>query len=148
MSKLSEAKTILQALGLPPAQCNEMSCLTLLALAGVKPRGSWKDAKRSRTSVSKGVMTFVRDHYHKDYAENTRETFRRQVLHQFVQANLAEYNPFEPNLATNSPRAHYALHEDVLPVFALIRPGRLEKSDSRNLLRNTVLFLSFTVPTV
>ncbi len=118
MSKLTEAKSILQALGLPPAQAyNEMACFTLLALAGVKPTDSWKEAKRSRTSVSKGVMTFVRDHYGKDYAENTRETFRRQVLHQFVQAHLAEYNPHEPNLATNSPRAHYALHEDMLPVL-------------------------------
>ena len=117
MSKITEAKTILEALGLPPAQCNEMSCITLLALAGIKPRGKWRDAKRSRTSVSKGVMTFVRDHYQKDYAENTRETFRRQVLHQFVQAHIAEYNPFEAGLATNSPKSHYALSEGVLPVL-------------------------------
>ena len=72
MSKISDAKTILEALGLPPAQFNEMSCLTLLALAGIKPDGSWKDARRSRTSVSKGVMAFVRENYAKDYAENTR----------------------------------------------------------------------------
>src|SRR5580692_11460449 len=114
MSKLSEAKAILQALGLPPAQYNEMACLTLLALVGVKPNDSWKDAIRSRRSVSKGVMTFVREHYGKNYAENTRETFRRQVLHQFVQAHLAEYNPYEPDLPTNSPKAHYALHPDIL----------------------------------
>ena len=117
MSKLSDARTVLQALGLPPAQCNEMSCLTLLALAGLKPSDSWKKATRSRISVSKGVMAFVRDFYGKNYAENTRETFRRQVLHQFVQASLAEYNPYEPDLATNSPRAHYALHEDLLSVL-------------------------------
>jgi hypothetical protein len=117
MSKLTEAKKILQELGLPPAQYNEMACLTLLALAGVKKKGSWKDAKRSRTSISKGVMTFVREHYGKDYAENTRETFRRQVLHQFVQAHVAEYNPYELELPTNSPRAHYALHPDILPLL-------------------------------
>ena len=128
MSKISEAKVILQALGLPPPQCNEMSCLTLLALACVKPRGSWKNTKRSRTSVSKGVMAFVRDYYGKDYAENTRETFRRQVLHQFVQAHLAEYNPYEPSLATNSPRAHYALHEDVLPVLKSFGEAGWEKA--------------------
>ena len=117
MSKLTEAKRILQELGLPPAQYNEMACLTLLALAGVKKKGSWKDARRSRTSVSKGVMAFVREHYGRDYAENTRETFRRQVLHQFVQAHVAEYNPYELELPTNSPKAHYALHPDIVPVL-------------------------------
>lgn len=117
MSKITEAKMILQELGLPPAQCNEMSALTLLALAGVKDRDLWPSVQRARTSVSKGIMTFVRNDYGKDYAENTRETFRRQVLHQFVQAHIAEYNPFEPSLPTNSPKAHYALHPDIVPVL-------------------------------
>ena len=40
----------------------------------------------------------------------TRETFRRQVLHQFVQGRIADYNPFDPSLPTNSPNAHYADH--------------------------------------
>ncbi len=116
MSKLTDAKKILQALGLPSPQYNEMACLTLLALAGIKNRGSWNHAARSRTSVSKGIMQFVREHYGKDYAENTRETFRRQVLHQFVQAHIAQYNPYE-ELPTNSPKAHYALHPDIVPVL-------------------------------
>ncbi len=28
------------------------------------------------------------------------KTFRRQVLHQFVQGHIADYNPFEPELPT------------------------------------------------
>jgi hypothetical protein len=31
------------------------------------------------------------------------------VLHQFVQGRIADYNPDEPGLPTNSPRAHYSL---------------------------------------
>jgi len=38
------------------------------------------------------------------------------VLHQFVLAGVADYNPFEPELATNSPRAHYAISEAALKV--------------------------------
>jgi len=49
--------------------------------------------------------------YDKRYAPNTRETFRRQVLHQFEQARVVDYNPDIPDLATNSPRAHYKLTE-------------------------------------
>ena len=59
-------------------------------------------------------MDYLKEHYGADYAPNTRETFRRQVLHQFVQGRIADYNPFEPDLPTNSPRAHYAVTEAAL----------------------------------
>lgn len=38
------------------------------------------------------------------------------MLHQFVQAHLADYNPDAPHLPTNSPRAHYAVTEAALVV--------------------------------
>jgi hypothetical protein len=41
-------------------------------------------------------MDWARAHYGKEYAPNTRETFRRQTMHQFVQAGLALYNPDDP----------------------------------------------------
>ncbi|GAJ06444.1 unnamed protein product, partial [marine sediment metagenome] len=34
--------------------------------------------------------------------------------HQFVQGRIADYNPDEPDLPTNSPRAHYAISEAAL----------------------------------
>jgi type II restriction enzyme len=114
MSKIDEAREILKVLGLPPAQQNEMSALTLLALCGIGPHDSWKKAHSHSVTVSKGVMSFVAESYDKKYAPNTRETFRRQVLHQFVQAGIADYNPDDPSLATNSPKAHYALTKQAL----------------------------------
>ena len=54
-------------------------------------------------------MSFIRNHYGRTYAPNTRETFRRQVLHQFVQSKLVDYNPDDPSLPTNSPKTHYAI---------------------------------------
>jgi type II restriction enzyme len=68
-------------------------------------------------TITKGIMSFIKNVYEKDYAPNTRETFRRQVLHQFVQGRIADYNPDEPNLPTNSPRAHYAISEAALSVI-------------------------------
>ncbi len=111
MTKIEEAQSILKALGLPPAQQNEMSALTLLALCGLKPDDFWKQAQRHSVTISKDIMAFVAREYGKQYAPNTRETFRRQVLHQFVQAGIADYNPDAPQLPTNSPRAHYAISE-------------------------------------
>ncbi len=85
MSKINEAKKILKELGLPLAQQNEISAYTLLALCNIKPRGKWNQATKESLKVSKGIMAFCKDVYKKEYAPNTRETFRRQVLHQFVQ---------------------------------------------------------------
>jgi hypothetical protein len=116
MSKIEEAQEILKALGLPPAQYNEMSALTFLAICNIKENDKWKNATRQSLGVSKGIMTFVNENYGKSYAPNTRETFRRQVLHQFVQARVVDYNPDDPCLPVNSPRAHYALTKDVLDV--------------------------------
>lgn len=114
MGKIEEAQQILKQMGLPAPQQNEMSALTLLALCGLGPDDSWRDANKDSLGVSKGIMVFMEKHYGKRYAANTRETVRRQVLHQFVQAKLVDYNPDEPDLPTNSPRAHYALTDNAL----------------------------------
>ena len=62
-------------------------------------------------------MTFVAENYGKHYAPNTRETFRRQVLHQFVQGRITDYNPDEPDLPVNSPKVHYAISNEALSVI-------------------------------
>jgi len=41
------------------------------------------------------------------------------VLHQFVQAGIAEYNPDNPNLPTNSPKAHYCISNAALRAIQL-----------------------------
>jgi len=94
---------------LPDAQKNEISGYTLLALCNIKEKDKWSKAYRQSHGVSKGIMSFIAENYRKEYAPNTRETFRRQVLHQFVQAGIADYNPDIPDLPVNSPRAHYAI---------------------------------------
>ena len=102
MAGVEEARDILEALGMPPPQRNEMSGMTLIALCGLTPDAEWSSAERRSCTVTKGIMDYLREHYGADYAPNTRETFRRQVLHQFVQGRIADYNPFEPGLPTNS----------------------------------------------
>ncbi len=114
MKKLKEAQKILKALGLPAQQQNEISAYTLLALCGIRKNDDWKNASRLSLKVTKGIMQFVSDNYKKEYAPNTRETFRRQVLHQFVQARIADYNPDNPKLPVNSPNAHYGLSDSAL----------------------------------
>lgn len=96
------------------AQQNEISAYTLLALCDITENDSWDKATNRSLGVTKGTMQFLTDNYKKVYAANTRETVRRQVLHQFVQARIVDYNPDKPKLPVNNPKAHYALTEGAL----------------------------------
>ena len=60
----------------------------------------------------------MQENYRKEnpYAPNSRETVRRYVLHQFIQAGVVNYNPDDPTLPVNSPKAHYAITEEALEV--------------------------------
>ena len=117
MASVEEAQEILEALGMPQAQSNRMAGMTLIALCGLTPDAVWSAAERRRCTITKGIMDYLGEHYGAEYAANTREAFRRQVLHQFVQGGIADYNPFDPDLPTNSPKAHYAVTEAVLDVI-------------------------------
>lgn len=116
MSKLTEAQEILKAIGLPSAQYNEMAALTFLAICNIKENDKWANASRQSLGVTKGIMTFMTTNYVKAYAPNTRETVRRFVLHQFVQARVVDLNPDNPKLPVNSPNTHYAISKEVLEV--------------------------------
>ena len=103
---IDKALQILADVGLPRAQRNERSALTLLALTDMRPNRRWKAAAAPLMGITP-IMDWISEHYAKTYAPNTRETIRRQTMHQFVQANLALYNPDDPLRPVNSPRAVY-----------------------------------------
>jgi len=65
------------------------------------------------------IMAFMREEYGKDYAANTRETVRRQTVHQFEQARVVDRNPDDPTRPTNSGKTVYALTDDVACVLRL-----------------------------
>ena len=139
MGKIEQAREVLAGLGLPGHQQNEMSALTFLALCGLREGDPWRSAARCSLTITKGVMAFVRQNYGRDYAPNTRETFRRQVLHQFVQARVADYNPDDPSLPTNSPRAHYAVTAEALAVARSYGSRRWKPACAQFAARHTAL---------
>ncbi len=63
------------------------------------------------------VMDWARKHYRKNYAPNTRETVRRQTMHQFIQAGIVLYNPDHPERPVNSPHAVYQIEPHCLAVL-------------------------------
>lgn len=113
---IAHALRILSALGLPNAQQNERSALCLLALLNLTRQKMWSEAESPLTGITP-MMNFSREHYRRDYAPNTRETFRRQTMHQFVAAGIALYNPDEPKRPVNSPKAVYQIEPAALALL-------------------------------
>lgn len=110
---IDAALAILAELGLPRAQQNERSALCLLALLDLTPARKWKQAGSPQIGITP-IMDWAKAHYGADYAPNSRETFRRQTMHQFVAAGIAQYNPDDLKRPVNSPRAVYQIEATTL----------------------------------
>ena len=115
-NKIADALQVLENLGMPRAQQNDRSALCLLALLDLKKGKSWAEAKDPLVGITP-MMEFARDHYGKQYAPNSRETFRRQTIHQLVAAGIALYNPDNPARPVNSPKAVYQIEADTLTLL-------------------------------
>lgn len=114
--KIDQALKIISLLGMPRAQKNERSALTFLALLNLHPEDSWQELEKPMIGVTP-IMDWARDVYGKEYAPNTRETFRRQTLHQFVDGGFALYNPDKPDRPVNSPKACYQIAPELFDVL-------------------------------
>jgi adenine-specific DNA-methyltransferase len=134
VATIDGAIEILKSLGLPKAQQQERSALTLLALAGLGRRARWDGTNRPLLRTV-DIMDFMRREYRKVYAPNSRETIRRQTLHQFEQARIADRNPDDPARPTNSGKTVYRLTEDAAPVIRLYGSANFEKAVAKFLLK-------------
>ncbi|MGD1028980.1 BsuBI/PstI family type II restriction endonuclease [Candidatus Binatus soli] len=113
---IDNARKILISLGLPRAQQNERSALCLLALLDLRPGRKWAEAQNPLIGITP-IMDWIRDHYKKTYAPNTRETLRRQTMHQFVDAAIVLYNPDKRDRPVNSPAAVYQIEPSALALL-------------------------------
>jgi len=125
LGKVDDAKRILLAYGLPEKQQNERSARTLLALADLKKNSSWKNAKNTPKIIHE-IIEFISKYYDFEYAENSRETIRRQTIHQFEQAGIVVRNVDEPSRPTNSPNTNYSLTDEALQVIRTYKSDQWE----------------------
>jgi len=126
MSKVDETLDLLHQLGVPRGQQNERSALTLLAITRIREDSDWTEAVQQPIIIH-DIMDFIRENYGKNYAENSRETIRRQTIHQFEQAGMVIRNIDNPKRPTNSPKTNYAVSDDLLQV--LHRMGTVDFED-------------------
>ncbi len=126
MDKIDEARVLLKMLGMPKTQQADICCYVLLAMAGIKPDTLWKDAGNEWIRIH-DIIQFANTYYGSTYAENSRETFRKQALHHFRNAALVEDN----GKATNSPNHRYRLTEETLQMVRTFQTSEWQKSVSR-----------------
>ena len=91
MATVDEAIDALTQLGFPKRQLNERSALVLLALLDLTPNKPWSEATAPLCGITP-MMDHMAEHYSKKYAPNSRETVRRQTVHQFLQGGLILQN--------------------------------------------------------
>ena len=109
MNKLEQAKDILAKIGMPKAQQADLCAYTLLALLNIKEKSKWNTATNEYIRIH-DIMEFIKQNYGVAYAENSRETFRKQAMHHFRIAALIEDNL----KATNSPNYRYRITIEAL----------------------------------
>ncbi|MDZ8224810.1 MULTISPECIES: BsuBI/PstI family type II restriction endonuclease [unclassified Nostoc] len=126
-SRIDEALQILTQLSLPRAQLNERSALTLLALLDLKPTDSWQLATSPLIGITP-MMNFMAQHYGKTYKPNTRETVRRQTVHQFLDAALIIANPDDLSRPINSPKTVYQIEGSALELLRTYGTDEWDKS--------------------
>ena len=132
--RIDEALSVLRALGLPREQQNERSALTLLAVLDLSPTDPWEEASAPLIGVTP-IMEWVETNYGRTYAPNTRETFRRFTLHQFVDAGLVVPNPDQPDRPVNSPRYCYQIEPEAHELLRTFGTGQWETMLARYLER-------------
>jgi adenine-specific DNA-methyltransferase len=125
--RITEAMAILKDIAAPREQQNERSALCLLALADIRPDRSWNQAIAPRRRITE-MMDWFRDYYGKRYAPNTRETVRRQTIHQFVQMDLVLENPDQPDRPINSPKWCYQLQPQALSLLQVYGSEQWEEA--------------------
>jgi hypothetical protein len=114
--RVAQARRALALLNFDTERTNERSALVLLALLKLDADAGWATATNPmRRTVE--IMDWLRTGYDRDYKPNTRETIRRQTLHQFIEARLVVLNPDDPQRAINSPKNCYQIEAKALELL-------------------------------
>ena len=118
MSIHEEARRLLKLFEFDEKRTNDMAARTLLSLLNLREGDTWDQATNNRIGVH-GLMDWMRKKLDYQIAENSRETIRREVLHQFVAAAFCEHNDDDPDRPTNSSKNVYRVSPNALSVIRM-----------------------------
>lgn len=122
MAKIDEARDVLKFLGMPKRQQSDLCCYSLLAMLNMEEGSDWSSATNAWIRIH-DILQFTKEKYNVTYAENSRETFRKQAMHHFRNAALSEDN----GEATNSPNYRYRITTETLNLIMSYGTAEWEK---------------------
>lgn len=133
MDKIEQIREILKTIGMPKRQQTDICVLTILAMANIKKNNNWEKASNEWLRIH-DIIAFANQNYGVNYAENSRETFRKQALHHFRTAAIVEDNA----KATNSPNYRWRLTPEFVEILKSInvsnQPLLLFKKNHKSLI--------------
>lgn len=128
MDKIERVRKLLKDIGMPKRQQADLCVLTILGMANLKKTTKWSMATNEWLRIH-DIIAFANQNYDVKYAENSRETFRKQALHHFRTAAIVEDN----GKATNSPDYRYRLTAEFVEILRKItRSGEPLKAFKKN----------------
>jgi len=114
--KLEIIEAVLKDIGFPIQYCKELTYICVLALLDKKPRDGLikgKTCLHDGARITDILNKFANGDLNKNYAENTRETIRKDSLKRLVDFGLVDVNKDDPMRSTNSGNTNYT----IVPAF-------------------------------
>lgn len=109
MRIIDDAKDFLTQIGVPMKQRSDMCCYVLVALSNMAQKSTWSEAENHWMGPH-DIIVYLDTNGIKTYAENSRETIRKNCLRPFRDLAIIEDN----GLASNSGKYKYRLTDEMI----------------------------------
>lgn len=110
--KIEEIRDLLIQIGVPQKQQNDMCCYVFIALCDMAGKQSWTEATNPWMGVH-DIILYLKGNDIKNYAENTRESIRKNCLQPFRDMAVIEDN----KLPNNNKNYKYRITAEVLDLI-------------------------------
>lgn len=121
MNAIDEARDFLSQIGVPQKQRSDMCCYVFIALSNMAQKHTWIEAENPWMGPH-DIIVYLDSNKIKSYAENSRETIRKNCLRPFRDLAIIEDN----GLASNSGKYKYRLTSEMLELIRVYRTGEWE----------------------
>lgn len=109
MRNLDIVRSLLKELGLEPKLYNDMACYSFIAMTDMANHDSWEEATNNYIGIN-GIIQYLQENGLHNYAPNTRESIRKNVIKPWRDLALVEDN----GEVTNSGNMKYRLKDEIL----------------------------------
>lgn len=135
-ARVKEAREVLQILGLPRKQQNLRTALVLLSMLDLRADMPWKNVSRNTLGIA-GSIDWMATHYpdvkkgRKDpvrYAVGSRESVRKESVHQLISAGILVANSDNPGRSVNSSNNSYSPTDIALKALCCVGSAAWEEA--------------------